>query len=459
MTTLRSRSVAILLTIALVLCAGCSDSGRTPQEETTAPAESTESAESTTIELDEVDLTDTTDPETSKGAVPTYRKQRRKAVRALAKRLGDTQGEPVLLRSYDTDTPQLANTAFTYDNALVAMAFLSEGDDERATAVLDALAYAVEHDRYQPGRIRNAYGAGNIALTMNGKEIAQLPGWWDSKAQAWYEDAYQVGSNVGNSSYAALALLHYAAEGKDATRAKRYRTIAQQLMDWVIDECSDGKDGFTAGYDGWPENGPGGATVYTYKSTEHNIDAYAAFSELARQTGKERYRTAAQSALRFVKSMYDTKTGLFYVGTTNDGSTPSKGNIVLDAQVWSALALGKEFTPYERALKQLDGMRTASGGYRFHVCDEKAFWCEGTAFTALMHKLRGEDARTKATFDALKKVQLKSGLFPAATADDLTTGIDLTDGSPWLYGTNAHIAPTAWFVLACNGYNPYTFGK
>jgi len=53
--------------------------------------------------------------------------------------------------------------------------------------------------------------------------------------------------------------------------------------------------------------------------------------------------------------------------------------------------------------------------------------------------------------------QLESGLFPAATADDLTTGIYLDDGSPWLYGTAPHVAPTAWFVMACNGYNPYSF--
>ena len=44
-------------------------------------------------------------------------------------------------------------------------------------------------------------------------------------------------------------------------------------MDRVISECGGNGDGFSGGYDGWPE----ADVVYphTYKSIEHNIDAYA----------------------------------------------------------------------------------------------------------------------------------------------------------------------------------------
>ena len=386
---------------------------------------------------------------------------REAATHALAARLDDMRSvgngdAPVLLRSYDTDQIELKDTAFSYDNALVAMAFLSEGDDERAAQLLDALCYGVEHDRYQPGRVRNAYAAGDLTPVPGQGDGARLPGWYDTKAGAWHEDAYQVGSNVGNTSYVALALMHYACEGADSTRAERYLTTAQTLMDWVLEECSDDADGFLAGYDGWPENGA--VSALTYKSTEHNIDAYAAFSQLFALTGEARYQEAAESALRFVKSMYDEEAGLFFTGTLTDGVTPNEDNVVLDVQVWSALALGDEFAPYEGALAQLERMRTAPGGYRFHACDEDAYWCEGTAFTALMHRLRGENAEAEKAFEALDAVQLESGLFPAATADDLSTGFDSTDGSAWLYGTAPHVAPTAWFVMACNGYNPYRFG-
>lgn len=365
---------------------------------------------------------------------------------------------PVLLRSYDTDQMVLKNAAYTYDNALAAMAFLAEGESELAACLLDAFVYAVEHDRFEPGRIRNAYAAGDIAPFRGWGEDAKLPGWYDMELSMWCESASQVGSNVGNTSYAVLALLHYVAQATAGDeRAERYLATARTLMDWVIDTCGDGGDGFTAGYDGWPENGPGGATTYSYKSTEHNIDAFAAFSALHALTGEQRYQEAAESALRFVESMYDADGQLFFTGTTSDGVTPDPENVVLDAQVWSALALGDGYAPYEGALAQLDGMRTPEGAYRFHLENEPGFWCEGTAFTVLMHLLRGEDDEAAAALEALGDAQLEGGLFPAATADDHFTGIYLADGSPWTYGTDPHVAPTAWFVMTCDAFNPYTF--
>ena len=57
----------------------------------------------------------------------------------------------------------------------------------------------------------------------------------------------------------------------------------------------------------------------------------------------------------------------------------------------------------------------------------------------------------------LEGIQLEDGLFPAATVDNLSTGFGLFDGSAWEYGTAPHIAPTAWFVMAINGFNPYSF--
>lgn len=371
---------------------------------------------------------------------------------------------PMMLRSYDTKTVETANAAFTYDNALAAMAFLSEGKIEQADELIDALCYAIENDRFESGRIRTAYAAGDISPTPGWSDGAKLPGWYDASAASWFEDSYQVGCNTGNVSYAALALLHYAAQaqsgdatGLDSTRAKRCLTDACQLMDWVLAGCSDGRDGFTAGFEGWPENGPSGITKHTYKSTEHNIDAYAAFAELYQLTGDERYHEASESALRFVESMYDADAQLFYTGTKSDGVTPDEGNVVLDTQAWTALALGDAYKPYEAALGQLDAMRTSDGGYRFHACDDAGYWCEGTAFTALMHLKRGEQELASGALDALEAAQLENGLFPAATMDGLTTGIDLSDGTPWLYGTDAHVAPTAWYIMACNGFNPYVF--
>ena len=363
---------------------------------------------------------------------------------------------PVLLRSYDTDNIYIQNAAFSYDNAVTAMAFISDGMQKEAAQILDAFVYAVENDRQAPGRVRNAYAAGDISALPGWESGARLPGWYDigtGETGEWQEDRYQVGSNVGNTAYVALALLQYDA----VYGSEKYLSVAKTLMDWVLHTCQDGGNGFTAGFDGWAEGREPVVYPFTYKSIEHNIDAYTAFRQLYARTGEAIYQAAAASALSFIKAMYDGQAGVFYTGTTADGVTQSRGNIVLDAQVWAALALGESFTPYEVSLKQVDSMRTAEGGYPFCESSTGGWWAEGTAYTALMYRLRGEDTIAASAMDALCDIQLETGLFPAATVETLPTGFELFDGSPWTYSDDPHIAPAAWFVMAANGFNPYAF--
>ena len=359
-----------------------------------------------------------------------------------------------LLRSYDTDNIYIQNAAFSYDNALTAMAFLSAGYKEEAEMILDSFVYAVENDRYQAGRVRNAYAAGDISAFNGWGGTARLPGWYDRTNNVWYEDRYQTGSNVGNTSYVALALLQYDARYDN----ERYLNTARVLMDWVIVNCSGEGDGFTAGYDGWPEGGSDTTYIFTYKSIEHNIDVYAAFRQLYERTGEQKYQDASDSALRFVQSMYNEEKCLFYTGTLDDGKTASTENIVLDAQVWACLALGEQFSPYEASLDIVEKMKTKEGGYPFCLSNANGgWWAEGTAYTALMYRLRGDDEKALSAVKTMTSIQKESGLFPSATVEKLSTGFGLFDGSPWEYGTAEHLAPTAWFVMAVQGFNPYMF--
>ncbi len=367
-----------------------------------------------------------------------------------------SEGGYYLIRSYTTDNQYIYNAAFTYDNALAAMAFISAGRQEEAAKILDSLAFAVENDRFRAGRIRNAYVAGNISSFTGWAEEkkARLPGWWDAEANAWYEDQYQTGSNVGNTSYAALAFLQYdRVYGND-----RYLETAKTLMDWVLEDCApESGPGFVSGYQGWPENGPSTTYLDTYKSIEHNIDAYAAFLRLYGRTGEEKYREAADSALEFIRTMYDPWEKRFYTGTESDGTTPSKDNTVLDAQVWCCMSLGDAFEPFKASLETVEAMET-DGGYPFCLSNANGgWWAEGTAYTALMYRELGNDEKARSALDALCAIQLENGQFPAATVDHLSTGFWLFTGEPWEYGSAPHIAPTAWFVMAVNGFNPYRF--
>jgi len=370
------------------------------------------------------------------------------------------QDAPRFIKSYETDTRNdpdeiyIQNTAFSYDNALAALAFISDGEQEQAKALLDAFVYAVANDRYQADRVRNAYIYGDIRPFPGWASGTRLPGWYDVAAKTYYEDQYQMGTNVGNSSFVALALLQYYKE----YGGEEYLQLAETVMDWVLENCTDETPGFTAGYDGWPE-AEDGMQVWTYKSTEHNIDAYAVFKQLYALTSEERYGTAAESALNFIISMYDAEGGYFYTGTLEDGLTPNKDNLVLDAQVWSLLSLGMlDFMPYRAALDTAVGMQTAEGGYPFHAANTNGgWWPEGTAFTALALREANQDTEAQAALDALTGIQQESGGFPAATVAQLSTGFNLFTGDPWTYRDIPHIAPAAWYVMAVNGFNPYAF--
>ena len=375
------------------------------------------------------------------------------------------QSAPVMLRSYDTENAYIQNAAFTYDNALAGMAFISEGMQPEAQQVMDAFVYAVQNDRALPGtgerseeldpmRVRNAYASGDISAFPGWESGAKLPGWYDNETGEWYEDRYQVGSNVGNTSYAAMALMQY----YKAYGGEQYLQTARALMDWVITECSDGGDGFVGGFDGWQEGDPPIVYPFTYKSIEHNIDAYAVFNALYEVTGESKYREAADSALRFIESMYDEEQGLFMTGTLDDGVTPNKSVVVLDAQVWCQMALGDAFEPYKSALDVVEKMKSPEGAYPFCLENKNGgWWAEGTAYTALMYRVIDKSEEYRQAMDALASIQHENGLFSAATVDNLSTGMDLFDGSPWEYSTDAHIAPTAWFVMAANGFNPYLY--
>ncbi len=369
---------------------------------------------------------------------------------------------PRLLKSYETDVnsnPEqlyIQNAAFSYDNALAALALMSDNHPEEARRILDAFVFAVQNDRYKPDRVRNAYSYGDIRPFAGWQSGARLPGWYDLQQKTYFEDRYQVGSNVGNTSFVALALLQY----EYLYGGEIYLQTARTLMDWVLENCGDANSpGFTAGYDGWPENDGSHLYRFTYKSSEHNIDAYAAFKQLYDLTGESKYRDAAENARRFIVSMYDEEQGYFYTGTGDDGRTPSKDNIVLDAQVWTLLSLGTEaYRPYEKALDSAINMRTAGGGYPFHAANNNGgWWAEGTAFTALGLRAYGHDADARAALDALVNIQRKDGAFPAATVKKLTTGFNLFTGEAWTYSDSAHIAPAAWYVMAVNGFNPYSF--
>ncbi len=368
--------------------------------------------------------------------------------------------DPRFIVSFETERTDndfdvvMRNVAFTYDNAVALIAFLAAGNVTHARLIADALVYAQDHDRfYDDGRIRNAYQGGDLMLppgwTPNGRvDSVRMPGWYDATEQEWLEDKFQVSTHTGNVAWAMLGLLaYYESEG-----GAEYLDAARQMGEWVESNCRDarGSGGYTGGFEGWeptPEK-------LEYKSTEHNIDLYAAFLRLGAATAEEEWRERAEHARGFLLSMWDEEEGKFWTGTATDGVTVNEEVIPVDAQAWAVLALGDEGSAYWRALDYAESNLATAGGFDFNE-DLDGVWYEGTSQMASAYSEVGQSSRAQSLVDFVKSAEYDSGAVPAASIDGLTTGFDLPNGDPWLYFRRAHVGATSWLILADQGVNPF----
>jgi hypothetical protein len=342
--------------------------------------------------------------------------------------------------------PALAQSAFTYDNALAAIALVACGDVARASRIANALSLASRSDRtFADGRIRNAYRAG----PLEGKPPA-LPGWWDDVSQRWLEDATQDGTSTGNVAWAALALLTL----HEATRKETYVDDARRLMDWIAANAVDGADGFAGGYHGFDP----AQQRLTWKSTEHNVDVHAAAAWLHRLTGEDRFSAMAVSARRFLDRMYDAGEGRFDIGTAPDGSRAAPGKLALDTQLWPLLAVADAPGSWRRALQFAELHFRVGDGFDFNA-DRDGIWVEGTAQAALTFRYAGETPASNELLDSLQSDRTASGFLNATRAGTVSTGLSIDPTqtvADFFYFRRPHLGATAWAALAALGWNPFT---
>ncbi|HEY9633704.1 MAG TPA: hypothetical protein V6D14_09880 [Coleofasciculaceae cyanobacterium] len=344
----------------------------------------------------------------------------------------------------------MGNVAFTYDNAVAALAFIATGDQQRAKRIMDALLYAQNHDRfYKDGRIRNSYRAGKL-VAPDGRAL--LPGWYDTKEGRWAEDEFQVSTHTGNVAWAILALLGY----YETYGGEPYLAAALRMGEWIERNCRDsrGAGGYIGGFSGWEQN----PKLLSYKATEHNLDLYAAFQRLYLITGNSAWQERATSAQKLVLAMWDDKEGKFWTGTKLDGVTVNQDTIPLDVQAWAPLALREEGKPYWRSLDYAQKQHRVGDGFDFNQ-DRDRIWYEGTAQMAVAYHYTGQLDKSKALISTLLTAQDATGGIPAGNQDGLTTGFSLPTGEPWFYFRRLHVGATAWMVLAQKGVNPFWLGR
>lgn len=370
--------------------------------------------------------------------------------RAVASQPG---GGPVLLASYrvPADGPPavaaLRDVAFTYDNALAAIALFACGKPASARRIAEALVVATTTDpAFRDGRVRNAYRAGPL---VDGKPT--MPGFWSRARNVWIQDDYQVGTATGNVAWAALALLDAYRRTHEATDL----AAARRLLDWTRTNAFDGNApaGFVGGY----LAGPNGPMREGWKSTEHHVDLAAAWIALDRAAPDAEARRQAAIAGDFVRAMWDAKEGRFLIGTGPDGRTVDHDHSGLDASVWPLIAMPNPPSDWSRVLAFVDGAHGIGGGYGFRRGAE-GVWTEGTAQMASVFLLRGLPARARTLWPVLARQDDGDGWLFATPEARIRTGLAIGPDSvtdDFYYYHLPHLGATAWAAIAATGVNPF----
>ncbi|AMB44345.1 signal peptide protein [Methylobacterium sp. AMS5] len=374
--------------------------------------------------------------------------------RALSGAIDATGPGPAFVASYrpgpsESELPApLRSSAFTYDNALAAIALVACGEISRARRIGDALLRALARDRtFSDGRVRNAYRAGPI-----GAGPLDLPGWWDAKQNLWAEDPYQDGTATGNVAWAALALLTVDAVAPEGG----YRAGARRMLAWISDQTTDRRDpeGYSGGVDGFD---PSQARL-TWKSTEHNLDVHAVAAWLHRLDGRPEEARIAGIARGFLGAAFARAPGVFRLGTTPEGQLQPTTHIALDTQLWPLIGVTAAPEDWRRALGFAETHLATREGFDFNE-DRDGLWVEGTAQAALTFRALGRRSEAERLLSTIGRHVSPSGFLFATDVDRLTTGIAIgpaSTGADFYYFRRPHLGATAWGVLAATGWNPFT---
>ncbi|WP_073139469.1 hypothetical protein [Muricoccus roseus] len=351
---------------------------------------------------------------------------------------------PVLLKSFTTERREdfdrvHAEVAFTYDNALAALALLAGGERALASRIAEALRLVQEQDRHwRDGRLRNAYPAGRVF--PEAPRSARPPGWWDAARGQWLEDGYQAGSAAGPMAF---VILLWTALGDPP-----FRRAAERAADWLEGlSAPAGYRGGMIGHEPSPDPLP-------WVSTEQNLDLSIAFARLGRAE-------AAAHAAAFVRAMWQPAEGRFAMGLTPEGAV-NRGS-ALDANLWPALAwpdrgleraldwvLARHGLPSGAPPEEIEGLDFDD--------DRDGVWLEGTAQAALLLRRLGREAQALRFAATIARHRRPDGWIAAASVPWLTTGLGtgLQPGAAdFLYPARGHLAANAWAVLAARDASPF----
>lgn len=319
------------------------------------------------------------------------------------------------------------NQAHTFNNSLVAMAFILKGEKERAERILDFYAGATVKDNSCPaiqnffykGETRGFFQYVELNTTRNGIPAYHNPG----NSDRW----------MGDLAWLLLAYKYY----EKTYNSDRYKEITELLKNLLISWYKDADDG-PGGYvqHGWRS---GDKKLHeNYGHPEGNIDCYAVF----KLCGEDEYADKIKIWLdRVLKG----------------------DNLPLDLYTWRVLAFGKDYA-YLLNIPEYDlryrktvtfNGKQAMGFFDHADINVNNVWLDGTghiacAFITLGDKERGYFYANQ--MDAflidrpVKGIEARSLPYTANKEGDYKS----------IRQDIGVVSVAAWYIFAKNKFNPLT---
>ena len=326
--------------------------------------------------------------------------------------------------------PSMEGSQFqTFNNSLVAIAYILKGEKERSERILDFFAEATDKENQSP-TLQNFFYKGEARgffqyvspRVKDGQVSYHNPG----KSDRW----------MGDLAWLLCAYKFYE-ETYDSDRYEEITGLIKGLLiSWYVDS-NDGPGGYIQ--HGWRKDDT--KLHESYGHPEGNIDAYAAL----KLCGEDEYA-------KKVKVWLDRNL---------------KGNAQpLDHYTWSALAHGKEavhlldipdFDFRYRKILSVNGQKVM-GFYPFADINADNIWLDGTGHMACAYFAGGNIERGNFYADQYDLFLVDREINGFKTRA-IPYAANRTNEYSWVDVNKGFVSTVAWYIFAKNGFNPLRLTK
>ena len=325
--------------------------------------------------------------------------------------------------------------AQTFNNSLVAMAFILDGERERAERILDFYADATDRSNTDP-TLQNFYYNGEARGFFQWVAIRDCDGPTDGelhsgycKAKAWHHTG-KADRWMGDMAWLMFAYKFYEKEYDSRRYDEIMSLIKNLLLSWYKDDPAGG---------GYIQSGWRKGDTRLHEETGHhegNIDCYALFK-----------LTGDLQIAEKIKQWLDIQ-------------LKDRANLPLDLYTWRVLAFGDHaellnIPDYDfryRKILDVNG-RKAMGFYNCPDIDVNNVWLDGTGHIVCAYLAYGDKTRGYFYADQMDNFMINRTINGINT-HALPYTANQSGGYKWVRPDRGFISTCAWYIIAKNKFNP-----